>query len=310
MAQGLDVTLESQAEVAKAASDMPSEASLAWLGLFVMIASLALVGPAAALFRRIVPDRNVGFVRWAFGDLLVVVLTFLIGSSVGAQWVAGLAGSQGPGGLELVQWSEGGTALPKILVSLGVTAAVMALSSGVAYVLAKRREPSAVRSLGLEVSGSARGAGLGAVGFLIFAPAVLASGWLWSYVVSMAGETAAPQVAAVQGSMLEGTSLWVFLALVVLVIPLGEEFLFRSYLQPVLVQNFGDRGGVLIGALVFAMLHETTAQLSVFILAVVLGTVMLRSRRLASAWCAHALNNAVAIFLVLHPSTRDLVLGG
>lgn len=308
--EAIDLGARATATLVDSASDLPSDQALAWVGLFVVVASSALLGPAAALFRRIVPDRNVGFVRWAFGDLLFVAAAFVLGSFLGAGWVAGLAEHTDAAGLEFVRLSEGGAALPKILVSIGVQVVVMACCSGLGYVLATRREPSAVRSLGLEPKGSLRAVGLGALGFLIFAPAVLASGWLWSYVVSLAGESAAPQAAALQGSMLEGTSLWVFLALVVLVVPLCEEFLFRGYLQPVLVQNFGDRGGVLIGALVFAMLHETTAQLSVFILALVLGTVMLRSRRLASAWCAHALNNGVAMFLVLHPSTRDMVLGG
>ena len=86
--------------------------------------------------------------------------------------------------------------------------------------------------------------------------------------------------------------------LVILVLPFFEELIFRGFLQPLFVQNLGDRGGVFLASLVFAVLHGDSAFLPIFCLALLLGSLKLRTQSLASCFAVHALHNAV-VFLTL-----------
>jgi len=84
----------------------------------------------------------------------------------------------------------------------------------------------------------------------------------------------------------------------VAVIPLFEEVMFRGFLQPLLVQNLGDRGGVALTSFVFALLHGASSILPIFGLSLVLGGIMLRTQRLAAPWAVHALHNGLMLVLL------------
>jgi hypothetical protein len=94
---------------------------------------------------------------------------------------------------------------------------------------------------------------------------------------------------------LEGADRVQAWVLAVAVLPFLEELCFRGFLQPLLVQNLSDRGGVAATAALFALIHEVHAFLPVFVLSLVMGGIMLRTRRLTAAWCVHALNNALTL---------------
>ena len=70
---------------------------------------------------------------------------------------------------------------------------------------------------------------------------------------------------------------------------------FRSFLQPVLVRRFGDKAGVVLAALLFAAVHGISPFLPIFGLALVLGSVMLRTQRLSAVWAIHALHNGLML---------------
>jgi hypothetical protein len=91
-------------------------------------------------------------------------------------------------------------------------------------------------------------------------------------------------------------------------LPFVEELFFRGFLQPLLVQNFRDKGGVVLTAAIFGALHGASSFLPIFGLALVLGGVMLRTQRLMAAWAIHALHNGLQIGLIL--LFGDLVEGG
>jgi membrane protease YdiL (CAAX protease family) len=90
-------------------------------------------------------------------------------------------------------------------------------------------------------------------------------------------------------------------ALVIFVLPFFEELVFRGFLQPLFVQNLGDRGGVFLTSLVFAIPHGDSAFLPIFGLALLLGSLKLRTQRLSAPYAVHALHNAVAFVLLGYP---------
>ena len=81
--------------------------------------------------------------------------------------------------------------------------------------------------------------------------------------------------------------------------PLLEEVLFRGFLQPLLVQNFRDKGGIVLTSALFAVMHGTSAFLPIFGLSLILGAVMLRTQRLTAVWAIHALHNGLQVALLL-----------
>jgi membrane protease YdiL (CAAX protease family) len=88
--------------------------------------------------------------------------------------------------------------------------------------------------------------------------------------------------------------------LATLVVPFFEELLFRGFLQPFLVQNFHDRGGVVLTSLFFAMLHGGSAFGPIFVLSLLLGGIALRTRRLWASWAVHAVHNGLMIAVFLY----------
>ena len=86
---------------------------------------------------------------------------------------------------------------------------------------------------------------------------------------------------------------------IVCVAPLVEERFFRGWLQPTLEDALGARrvwAPVLTG-LAFAAAHPSYSFLPVLVLGVLNGFLMLRFRSLSACIVAHALHNAVALFL-------------
>ena len=81
--------------------------------------------------------------------------------------------------------------------------------------------------------------------------------------------------------------------------PLLEELLFRGFLQPVLAQVAGARGGLVLSSALFASLHGAAGLPMLFALSLFLGWLQLRTRNLAVPWSAHALHNGVSLALAL-----------
>jgi len=85
-----------------------------------------------------------------------------------------------------------------------------------------------------------------------------------------------------------------------LVVTFFEELIFRGFLQPFLVQNFRDVGGVVLTSLIFALLHGGVAFGPIFALSLLLGGVALRTRRLWASWAMHAAHNGLMLALFLY----------
>ena len=87
----------------------------------------------------------------------------------------------------------------------------------------------------------------------------------------------------------------------VLVAPLVEELLFRSFILPPMVRRIGAWGGIAVSALLFGMMHlaDPHAVPPLIILGAVLGWLRLRSGSLWPALLLHVGNNTVAFSLLL-----------
>lgn len=267
-------------------------AALALRGLVWVIGGLALSPLAVVLARRIAPGRRVFFARWGFSHLGAVILV-----GIGTALVAGVASRP--------LFRAG---VPPILANLFMTAVIMIVVTLYIFRLAKRLDPDGVECLGLRPGGHARAAIAGLVGYALLLPAVLGLGMVWPWLMTLLELEFAPQDVVVGMLELSGPELALAVVAAVLVIPLLEELIFRGFLQPLLVQNLGDRGGLALTSAVFAALHGVSAFLPIFGLSLVLGATMLRTQRLTASWAIHAAHNGLMLALLfVFPETRDML---
>jgi len=99
-----------------------------------------------------------------------------------------------------------------------------------------------------------------------------------------------------------GDALGVVLLILIVGIgaPIVEEIFFRGFLQPALIQRFGEPLGIGGAALAFAVTHFQTLQLpALFLFGIVLGIVARRYGRLGPAIVAHMVFNLTAVISLL-----------
>lgn len=270
-------------------AEAPAFPLQAQAGLALAASGLALAPFAGFVARRIAPGRRVVFARWGFTHLLLVVAVFYLSAVLlESAWPATADESVDLG-------------LVRSVVVLGITALAAAF-------FARRLAPDGLRSLGFPSGSNARAVGAGAACYLLLAPAIFGLGLLWPTVIELFGGDWQPQAVALGFTELPAARLAGALLLGIVVVPFLEELLFRGFLQPLLVQNFRDRGGVALTSFCFAALHGRDAFLPIFALALVLGGVKLRTQRLAGCWTVHALHNALTLALLLGvEDVRNLV---
>lgn len=263
--------------------DEPSELTLAAVGAALATTGIALLPLANHIGRCVVPERRVFFARWGGRHLVQTVLALLVaGPLIG--WIAG-------------QFIEGE---PSLLVTLSLTALSMLPASAVVWFSARRTEPNAIVSLGLQADKSSP-AVLYALGlYVLFLPALLGAGLLWQWIYSALGGEFKAQELLLGFQDLRGGALVGACMFAILIVPFFEELLFRGFLQPFLVQNFHDRGGVILTSILFAALHGGSAFGLIFALSLLLGAVALRTRRLWASWAVHAAHNGLMIAVLLY----------
>lgn len=258
-------------------------------GAVLVCASLVLAPLSMAFARWIFPGRNVFFARWRFAHVALVVLAYLL--------LAALLG--------LAFHARGE---PGIVAQLWMTIALHVGIGALVWRTAVQLEPAGWRALGFSRGQHARAVLVGALVYLLAFPGYLGLGMLWSSLLELTGVGHEPQAVVAQIAGLDGGALVVALALAGIVAPFFEELIFRAFLQPLLVQNLGDRGGVVVTSIAFALLHGTSAFLPIFGLSLVLGSLMQRTQSLIAVWLIHALHNSLMLAVVLAlPEARELV---
>lgn len=244
----------------------------------MLLGALALVPLAVALVRRFTPRVPVFFARWRFTQLALVFVAAIAFLVVCVNALFALA----PGADRDLMAILGNC------LGLGLTCGLIAL-------IARRMDPAGVRSLGLGAGGHGRAAAVGALAYLLCLPTLIALALLWPWLHVRLGGEAAEQPFFDLLARTDGAALVLLVAVLVAIQPLFEELIFRSFLQPLLVQNLGDRGGVALTSLCFALLHGAPFFLPIFGLSLLLGALKLRTQRLAACWAVHALHNGLMV---------------
>jgi membrane protease YdiL (CAAX protease family) len=194
---------------------------------------------------------------------------------------------------------------PQGLPVIGYGAIVFGCMAAVVVRIAAVRDPESWRSLGLRAGGNARAMAVAVIAYGAALPGILGVISAWPWLLQRVGYEAHEQDVTEIARNLHGAQLIAGGLLIVVAMPLFEELLFRSFLQPLLVQNLGDRGGIVVTSAVFAALHGVSAFLPVFVLALVLGGVMLRTQRLSSVWLMHALHNGLTFAYMVSTHGAD-----
>jgi membrane protease YdiL (CAAX protease family) len=242
-----------------------------------MSTGIVLVPLALALARRIAPRRGVFFARWGFLHVLVLV---------GAGAVL----------LNLTPLIvPGDTVDPWILI-----ARTMVFMGGLALgvlAIAHRMHPEGIGALGFSRGGNLRAIAAGLVCFVLLWPVLTGCMWAWPMLARLMDLEVGVQP-VLEGILdLEGSALFGALVFAVLIGPLLEELIFRGFLQPLLVQNFRERGGIAMCAFLFALLHGVDAFLPLFMFSLLLGWLQVHTQRLLASYCVHALNNGVTMII-------------
>jgi hypothetical protein len=94
---------------------------------------------------------------------------------------------------------------------------------------------------------------------------------------------------------------------VVILAPLGEEILFRGFLQKLLEESWQDiTRAVLITSLFFAFIHMNPVWvIQIYFLGVVLGYLAWRTGSILTSLILHSLNNGTALILTNYSGTIE-----
>ncbi|MBL8862851.1 MAG: CPBP family intramembrane metalloprotease [Planctomycetes bacterium] len=267
---------QAEAEVLDAWSRV-TPAMRAQVGAVLCVTTLALLPLVWLAVKRLVPARNVVFVRWGFSHVALALAVFLA-ASLGAQFFA----------------TPGASLVGDLLLVAGLFSAVAAC----VVIWATRLDPEGVGVLGWRAQGAPRAVAAGVLAYAAVLPGIAGLMFLWTWFLAALGHEPAPQdVAQRFAALAEGQRL-LPVVLGVAIVPLLEELLFRAFLQPLLVQNFREAAGVGLTSFAFAALHGPDVFLPIFALSCLLGALMLRTQSLFAVWAVHALNNGLMFALL------------
>lgn len=217
----------------------------------------------AMLFVR--PGRNVFFARWGFA---AVLWGLVLGGAVG--WIVHVG------------------VAPVAGVDLAPVAGLVA-ACAVAVRAASRSHPEGWRALGLAGPGAPRDHAAAVVALVFGTPAIVAAALAWPLVFEPADRAwSALADAALAGGFLA-------IAVLVVVLPLLVELFLRGLCVPLFAQNFSEKGGIFVAALIGAGLWGGAAFGAQLVLGCLLGAVRLRTQRTLPCVLLHALYNAAVL---------------
>lgn len=274
-------------EQTRAAMEGVTSTAWAQVAIVAMLSTAALLPIAWLGVRRLVPGRNIVFARWGFSHVALALLILLAASLLVS--VTGLAGDS-------------------LVLDLALSASTFGCVVAAIGYWAVKLDPDGLRVLGLRSTGIPRALAAASLAYIAAFPGLYGSMRLWHWLLEMFGHVAAPQEVAVRFASLPSDQLVLPLLIGIVVQPLFEEVIFRSFLQPLLVQNFREALGIGITSVVFAALHGPDVFLPIFLLSCLLGAVKLRTQSLYAVWFLHALNNGLT-FYVLFSSPEIVGVG-
>ncbi len=262
-----------------------------WVGLLLVATGIALLPVATHAVRTLVPERRVFFARWGFSHVVLAVFA----------WFSTLLALGLAFRLLGIQAEDDISALGQLLLN----SATLLVPCLLVWRVAERCEVIGWRALGFPGGRDLQALSAATIAYVFILPVLLGLLTIWPYLLEFLGQEFEAQ--AVMTTLFELASFEVVVGLLIAIAiqPFLEEVLFRGFLQPLLVQNLSDRGGVIATSILFALMHGSSAFLPVFVLSLVIGAVMLRTQRLSAAWLVHALNNATAMVLATYAETAE-----
>lgn len=95
--------------------------------------------------------------------------------------------------------------------------------------------------------------------------------------------------------------IWGAVVKVAIIAPIVEEMIFRGIIMHGLMRNYSPFTAVSVSALMFALFHLNPWQFpATFILGILLGILMLRTRNIILCILGHAINNGLVLFSVYY----------
>lgn len=111
-----------------------------------------------------------------------------------------------------------------------------------------------------------------------------------------------------QLSRIMGSGDW-FMFSAIFAAPILEELLFRGVIQGSMTNRFGPVIGIIVGALVFGLVHGNPVQMcNAFFIGMVLGYIYHRTKTLWSVIILHCLNNTFSYFMWLVGGNQIITL--
>lgn len=221
--------------------------------------------------------------RWSVGTALWIVIGFAL-VLVGAAVAAGVVGRTG---LD-EDWAIVASGL---ILSSAYVAGVVGV-----WMLARSRGSSLAAAVGLRSHGAGRL--LGTALFAAVLGRLLAGAWglvLQALGADLSGFDLDPTKLFGQGTT--GTVMLVLVAVVLA--PVAEEIVFRGVLLNALVARWGIRVAIVGSSLAFSVVHLSLVAIpAVFLFALVLGWLFVRTRSLVVCIVAHALFNGLGLAAV------------
>lgn len=267
------------------APSLPVAAQLAFAGGLLGLSLILLGRFGVPWLQRVEPAERTPQGPWNSAHLILVVGVGIVAQVI-AGWLLNLyAGGRG---IELADMQAGAVLLASCFWQGGLVALLLLIGRGT---------PTGLASLGLmPTGGRVLLHGLGV--YLLALPGILASGLLWHLFLESFGGGAEAQPVQEIIARTQGLEIALAGVLAIVVIPFLEEVLFRGWLQGWIARRLDAVNGVLIPAVLFAVLHGMPVLLPIFALALVLGIVRHHTDRLAPVWAIHAAHNGSQLLLL------------
>ena len=142
-------------------------------------------------------------------------------------------------------------------------------------------------------------------------PLVLAVGQIISIILLLTYQNVEPEQVAVKQIKTASTStalLSVLILLVIFIVPVIEELLFRGFFQNWLKKFMGPWNAILATSIIFALFHFSPSQgmgnieliVSLFVLSCFLGYIYERQKSLWAPISLHAIFNAISVMLIIY----------
>ncbi|MBI1852448.1 MAG: CPBP family intramembrane metalloprotease [Planctomycetes bacterium] len=137
-------------------------------------------------------------------------------------------------------------------------------------------------------------------GYTTFVPFMLLAAFGSQWIYQQFGREAPVQdVLGILGTVHSVPSFAWLALLTVVVIPITEEILFRGIVFSTIRRRLGPAGAIVVSSAFFALLHNTSVMLPVFVIGVSLAILYDRTQSIVACSAAHMIHNGMQVLLLV-----------